>query len=88
MISIYHTPNGWTFCLAEGFPCCRSLDDVLKGLSYYSSLGDVMDAAYAAEDRATDYDGLPQGRDDACEDRRPAKGCSVSGEGQAGAQWL
>ena len=38
MISIYHTPKGWMFCL-------------LKESAYYSSLGDVMDAAYASREQ-------------------------------------
>ena len=62
MISIYHTPKGWMFCL-------------LKESAYYSSLGDVMDAAYAAENRAANYACIPQGRDDACDYCRSAKGC-------------
>jgi len=35
MVSIYHTPNGWTLVRSEN-------------LGYYTSLRDVMDAAYAA----------------------------------------
>lgn len=72
MISIYHTPKGWMFCL-------------LKESAYYSSLGDVMDAAYAAEDRAANYACIPQGRDGACDYCRSAKGCSVLGACQGSA---
>ena len=35
MVSIHHTPQGWTLVRSEN-------------LGYYTSLGDVMDAAYAA----------------------------------------
>jgi len=34
MVSIHHTPQGWTLVRSEN-------------LGYYTSLGDVMDAAYA-----------------------------------------
>ena len=35
MVSIHHTPQGWTLVRSEN-------------MGYYTSLGDVMDAAYAA----------------------------------------
>ena len=35
MVSIHHTPQGWALVRSEN-------------LGYYTSLGDVMDAAYAA----------------------------------------
>lgn len=35
MVSIHHTPQGWSLVVSEN-------------LGYYTSLGDVMDAAYAA----------------------------------------
>ena len=62
MVSIYHTPNGWTFSL-------------LKERGYYSSLAEVMDAAYAAENREADHDRIPQIRNSACYYCRLAKGC-------------
>jgi len=39
MVSIHHTPQGWTLVRSEN-------------LGYYTSLGDVMDAAYAATNGA------------------------------------
>ena len=38
MVSIHHTPQGWTLVRSEN-------------LGYYTSLGDVMDAAYEATNR-------------------------------------
>jgi len=69
MVSIYHTPNGWTFCL-------------LKKMGYYSSLAEVMDAAYAAENREADHAHIPQIRDGSCHHCRSPKGCSVPGASQ------
>lgn len=75
MVSIYHTPNGWTFCL-------------LKEMGYYSSLAEVMDAAYAAENRQGDHSGISQARDNAGDYCRSPKGCPVPGAGQAGSSRL
>ena len=61
MVSIYHTPNGWTFCL-------------LKEMGYYSTLLEVMDAAYAAENREADYACIPQVRNKSCHHCRFAEG--------------
>ena len=61
MVSIYHTANGWTFCL-------------LKEMGYYSSLSEVMDAAYAAENREADHAHIPQIRDKSCHHCRFAEG--------------
>lgn len=66
MVSIYHTANGWTF-------------RILSEMGYYNSLAEVMDAAYATQDRAADHDGVSAVRNRPCHDCRFAKGSPVPG---------
>lgn len=61
MIRIQKTSNGW------------SLSAQPLGV-YYSSLVEVMDAAYAAENRKTDHSHLPELRNSPCHNCRFAKG--------------
>ena len=61
MISIYRTSEGWAYY-------------VPARAGYYNSLGEVMDAAYATENRQADHHVLPQLRDRACYNCRFAKG--------------
>jgi hypothetical protein len=61
MIKICNTPNGW------------SLSTQPLGV-YYSSLVEVMDAAYAAENRKAGHSHLPELRNSACHNCRFAKG--------------
>jgi len=50
MVRIHHTSQGWNLVVSES-------------LGYYSSLGDVMDAAYAASGLKGDHYAVPQVRD-------------------------
>lgn len=61
MVSIYHTVNGWTF-------------RILSEMGYYNSLADVMDAAYAAENRAAGHHDVPELRNSPCHNCRFGKG--------------
>ena len=61
MVSIYHTANGWAFAVqAEN--------------AYYSSLVEVMDAAYAAENRKANNPPLSSVRNSPCHNCRFAAG--------------
>lgn len=53
MVSIHHTPQGWTLVRSEN-------------LGYYNSLGDVMDAAYAATNGAGNNVALSAARNQTC----------------------
>ena len=61
MVSIYHTANGWE---------CR----VPSKVSYYSTLAEVMDAAYAAENWAPNNHALSAVRNRSCNNCRFAAG--------------
>jgi hypothetical protein len=53
MVSIHHTPQGWNLVVSEN-------------LGYYTSLGDVMDAAYAAIDGTGDHHAVSPVRNQTC----------------------
>ena len=53
MVSIHHTPQGWNLVVSEN-------------LGYYTSLGDVMDAAYAATNGTGNNAALSPARDQTC----------------------
>jgi hypothetical protein len=53
MVSIHHTPQGWALVRSQN-------------LGYYNSLGDVMDAAYAATDGTGDNAAVSPVRNKAC----------------------
>jgi hypothetical protein len=61
MVSVYRTNAGWAY-------------HVPAKTGYYNSLGEVMDAAYAAENRQADHHALPQLRDRPCHNCRFAAG--------------
>jgi hypothetical protein len=61
MVSIYHTASGWIYS--------RPIKS-----GYYNSLAEVMDAAYAAENRTANNSSLPPVRNRACYNCRFAKG--------------
>ena len=66
MVSVYRTRRGWTY-------------QIPAKTGYYNSLGEVMDAAYAAENRQADHHELPELRDRPCYNCRFAKGGYVPG---------
>lgn len=61
MVSIYHTANGWE---------CH----VPAKVSYYTTLAEVMDAAYAAEDWSANNYAVSAVRNRTCDNCRFAKG--------------
>jgi hypothetical protein len=61
MVSVYRTNAGWAY-------------HVPAKTGYYNSLGEVMDAAYAAENRQADHHELSQLRDRPCHNCRFAAG--------------
>jgi hypothetical protein len=61
MVSIYHTANGWEYHVPAK-----------KG--YYSTLAEVMDAAYAAEDWAANNNAVSAVRNSPCDNCRFAAG--------------
>ena len=60
MVSIHHTSQGWALVRSEN-------------LGYYTSLGDVMDAAYAATNGAGNNAALSAVRNQTCHHSRPTK---------------
>jgi hypothetical protein len=61
MVSVYRTNQGWTY-------------HVPAKTGYYNSLEEVMDAAYAAENRQADHHDLLEPRDRPCHNCRFAAG--------------
>ena len=61
MVSINHTSQGWALVRSEN-------------LGYYTSLGDVMDAAYAATNRTGDNHALSPVRNQTCHHSGSAAG--------------
>jgi hypothetical protein len=61
MVSIYHTDQGWTY-------------QVSSKTGYYNSLAEVMDAAYAAENRAAGHSQISPVRNSPCHNCRFAAG--------------
>jgi|TARA_B100001939_G_scaffold342172_1_gene352933 hypothetical protein len=61
MVSIHHTPQGWNLVAAQD-------------LGYYTSLGDVMDAAYAATNGKGDNAAVSAVRDQTCHHSGSATG--------------
>jgi len=61
MVSIHHTSQGWTLVRSEN-------------LGYYTSLGDVMDAAYAATNGTGNNAAIPAVRNQTCHHSRFAEG--------------
>lgn len=61
MVSVYRTSEGWAYY-------------VPAKSGYYNSLVEVMDAAYAAENRQADHHALSQLRDRPCHNCRFAAG--------------
>ena len=61
MVSIHHTSQGWALVRSEN-------------LGYYTSLGDVMDAAYAATNGTGDNHALSPVRNQTCHHSGPAAG--------------
>ena len=53
MVSIHHTPQGWSLVVSEN-------------LGYYTSLGDVMDAAYETVNGTADHHAVSAVRNRAC----------------------